>query len=155
MFKSLKLFYRKENICQNLQRLPSFVLKCLFHCIPMQRILESCYSGSRDTVTLHSVSLRRFKKTSLSWFFKGKLHILGIFLPKSPNHPSPHVRLRTNLANLKMFRYLWWSSKYLCISSHFISTDFHFIFKDFLRPSITCCSAQDRFAQFCENSLSS
>ena len=55
-FKSLKLFYRKENICQNLQRLPTFVLKCLFHCIPMQRILESCYSGSRDTVTLHCVT---------------------------------------------------------------------------------------------------
>ena len=60
MFKSLKLFYRKENICQNLQRLPTFVLKCLFHCIPMQRILESCYSVSRDTVTLHSVSFKKF-----------------------------------------------------------------------------------------------
>ena len=84
------------------------------------------------------------KKTSHNRFFP--------FPPNSSNHPSPDVRLRTNLASVKMFRYLWLSSKFLCISSHFISTDCHFIFKDFLRPFITCCLAQDRFAQFCENS---
>ena len=97
MFKSLKLFYRKENICQNLQRLPSFVLKCLSHYIPMQRILESCYSGSCDTVTLLSVSFKKFEKKDFTnlifqkkFFSYRKLHIFGIFhsfsIPQTTHH---------------------------------------------------------------------